>query len=929
MLKKLFLIFLLLPVTIYGQRLSLDRGWSFHLGDIPFPVVKGHSESYLNAKAGHAQGAAAPGYDDSQWQKVNLPHDWAIGTPVDSTENLAQGYHHRGMGWYRRQFKLETADRGQYLELQFDGVATHCTVWVNGILIHRNWNGYTSFYIDMTAIARYGDELNTVAVQVNADDQEGWWYEGAGIYRHTWLVRRPPLHVITDGVYAQPVKKNGQHWLIPAEVSLENSGQVSTAAVIEMEVHDTKGKMIAAGRTDAFAEMLKLTTVKLELAVDHPRLWSPDTPVLYRVTTYVRSANGQTDSSETRCGFRSIQFRADSGFYLNGKRTEIRGICNHQDLPGVGVAVPDALWSFRLHKLKEMGANAYRCAHNPPSAEFLDACDRLGMLVMDENRHFNAAPEYLRQLAWMVRRDRNHPSVILWSVFNEEPMQGSETGYQMVRRLSATVKQLDTIRPVTAAMNGGFFSPVNVAQAVDVAGFNYQIDKYDAFHHAHPGLPLTSSEDASGLMMRGVYETDFTRHLLDAYDTQKPGWGATHREAWKAIEKRPYLAGCFVWTGFDYHGEPTPFEWPTTGSSFGIMDACGFPKTAFYIHQAQWRKDRHVLAIAPHWNWPVSMTGKPIKVLVITNADRIELRLNGMLIGSQWADQYEMNQWNVPYHPGKLEARAYRDGKLIATQVVQTTGRAVALQLIPDRDCLSGDGLDAMPVTVRAVDSKGNVVPDAQLAVSFALTGQGTIIGLGNGDPNSHEPEQGTKRSLFNGLAQVLLQTRTNSSGYLLLRAASPGLKPAALTIPLALAAAARLVPEISPVQALAEWLLSPMTASRPNPGQQVAPNDMNSWERIHLPAGRTFSSGGYIILRAAFTVNASIQKNGGNMLLPGVSGEAEVWLDGKLAATKDQSEAADIRLKLRPGKADRLVNLLVKVHGAAMFGPAAPAVIR
>ena len=426
--------------------------------------------------------------------ELDLPHDWAVEGPFDEKENIAQGYRPRGIGWYRRQFQLDPADRGQHLELQFDGVATHCTVWVNGTVVHRNWCGYTSFYLDLTPLAKFGDKPNTIAVRVDANAMEGWWYEGAGLYRHTWLVKRHPVHLITDGVFANPVREADGSWSLPVEATLETpvaTRRRSKSRSLSPIRRGSKSRSRNAGDGGCTRSGRR----QIVAAGRGAELWSVAPPSLYRVRTVVLQNGKAVDESRTNCGFRTIRFDAEQGFFLNDQPLKLKGVCNHQDHAGVGVAVPDALWEFRLRRLQEMGVNAFRCSHNPPAAEFLDACDRLGILVMDENRNFNSSPEYMRQLEWLVRRDRNHPSVILWSVFNEEPMQGTEIGYEMVRRMAAAVKKLDPTRPVTAAMNGGMFSPVNVSQAVDVVGFNYQIDSYDRFHAANPNLPLTSSED--------------------------------------------------------------------------------------------------------------------------------------------------------------------------------------------------------------------------------------------------------------------------------------------------------------------------------------------------------------------------------------------------------------------------------------------------
>lgn len=760
-----------------GERLSLDLGWRFHRGDILAPVPRTGDQTYASTKAGAAGGAAALRYDASSWREIDLPHDFVVEGPFEASANVAQGYRPKGVAWYRRSLRLDPADQGKHLELQFDGIATNATVWFNGNVVAHDWSAYSSLYIDVTAFARFGDELNAIAVRVDADPLEGWWYEGGGIYRHTWLVKRAPVHLISDGVYAHPRRAPDGRWTLPVEATVANVGEALAEAEVEVVLVDPDGRAVAQGLTKVSVAPLERSVARLSLELAEPRLWSIETPTLYAVRTTVRQAGAERDAAVTLCGFRTERFDPDHGFFLNDKPVKIQGVCIHQDHAGVGIALPDAIIDYRLGRLKALGCNAIRSSHNAPTRELLDAADRLGFLVMDENRLFNTSPDYLRMLEWMVRRDRNHPSVILWSVFNEEPLQGRREGYEMVRRMAASVKRLDTTRPVTAAMNGGMFNAVNVSQAVDVVGFNYQIDAYDRFHAANPTKPITSSEDTSAVSTRGEYATDMTAHLLTSYDDVARPWGATHRAAWKAIATRPFIAGAFVWTGFDYRGEPQPFEWPTVSSSFGIMDLCGFEKTAFYIHQAQWVKDRPVLHLVPHWNWS-GREGQPILVVAMANTETVALLLNGKLIGEQKVDPFEMNEWHVPYAPGRLEAVGKTGGRAVAHAVVETTGAPVALRLTPDRSDLAGDGRDATPVTVEALDARGRPVPTANLAVNFTISG-GRIIGLGNGDANSHEPEKGDARSLYNGLAQVIVQTQVGASGALTLRAQAATLKAA------------------------------------------------------------------------------------------------------------------------------------------------------
>ncbi|MCX6910880.1 MAG: beta-galactosidase, partial [Verrucomicrobia bacterium] len=347
------------------ERLSLDRGWRFHLGDVPFPVIQGHSDTYHNAKAGKAWGAAAPEFDDAGWRHLDLPHDWVIEQPFSEKANLSQGYRPRGVGWYRRQFKLDAADRGRHLELQFDGVATHCTVWFNGTVVHRNWCGYTSFYIDITPFAQFGDHANTIVVRVDANVMEGWWYEGAGIYRHTWLVKRNPVHIVTDGVFANPVRDAKGRWSLPVEATLANSGREAAPVEVAVTLTGPDGKLVAQGRAKTALKPLGESVAKLSLPVEAPRLWSVDEPTLYRVRTVVTRNGAPLDEVTTTCGFRTLRFDADKGFFLNDKPLKLKGVCNHQDHAGVGVAMPDSLWEFRLRRMKEMGANAHRCSHNP------------------------------------------------------------------------------------------------------------------------------------------------------------------------------------------------------------------------------------------------------------------------------------------------------------------------------------------------------------------------------------------------------------------------------------------------------------------------------------------------------------------------------------------------------------------------------------
>jgi beta-galactosidase len=905
------------------EHLSLDRGWLFHEGDIPFPVIKGHQASYDNAKAGSSSGAASPEFDDSAWKTVNLPHDWAVEQPFDKDANIAQGYRQRGMGWYRKYFRLDPADHGKHLELQFDGIATHSTIWVNGVLSARNWSGYNSIYVDITPFAKFGGELNVISIEVDANAMEGWWYEGAGMYRHAWLVKRNPVHIETDGVFANPVKNADGTWSIPVETTLNSIEEKPATVEVESTLIDPEGKPVVSGHAEETVPPLGESVAKFALAVNSPRLWSVDDPTLYSVRTVVKRDGVIADELTIHNGFRTIRFDPDKGFFLNDKPLKLKGTANHQDHAGVGVAVPDSLWEFRIRRLKEMGSNAYRCAHNAPAAEFLDATDRLGMLVMDENRNFGASPEHLRQLDWLVRRDRNHPSVIMWSVFNEEPSQGTEMGYQLVRRMSASVKELDTTRPVTAAQSNSDLNPVNASQAADVAGFNYVYRDFDEYHKINPSKPMFSSEDTSTVMTRDQYVADRKAMLLDSYDDQALPWGLTHRDAWKQVDTRPFIFGTMVWTGFDYRGEPQPLSWPAAGSSFGILDLCGFPKAAYWIHQAQWITDRPILHVVPHWNWAGS-EGKPIKVMVFTNTESVALFLNGKPVGEKPVDKYQMATFEVPYEAGTLEAHASNGskeggGKEVARFAVETTGAPAAIRLVPDRKRLAGDGDDALAVTVEVVDARGRVVPTADVSVSFTLSGSGEIIGLNNGDPTNHEPEKGTQHSTYHGLAQVILQSKPAGAGPLTLHAASAGLDAGEATIGVIATAAPAAVAEIAnPPLVVMDWKRSPVSMERPDPNQQLMSSDMNSWANVHPGAWLPpFRDGRFAIYRARFTPRAQMRKAGCQLVLRDVAGKAQVYIDGKLVAEKTDPRTKTLTVAIAPGEGARVLSVLVEAPEA------------
>ncbi|KQN27012.1 beta-galactosidase [Sphingomonas sp. Leaf34] len=898
--------------------IALNHGWLFHEGDIPAPAVRGNDQTYAATKAGNAQGAAGLDYDDSDWSAVQLPHDWAIAHPVESDQNDAFGYRRRGIGWYRRYVVLPTAWHGQYLELQLGGMANNATVWFNGVPVAHSLSGYVQQTVDLTPYARFGDEPNTIAIRVDGDVMEGWWYEGAGLYRDCWLAVRPALHIATDGVHATPRAQTGGGWHVPVTVTLANAGAEQGQATLEAVLQDANGRTVAQSSAAATAAPLATATATMLLPVALPSLWSPDTPTLYTLHTRLVQGGKTIDSRRTGIGFRTAAFDPATGFHLNGAPLKIKGVCIHQDHAGVGVAVPIALMEWRVRRLKQIGANAIRFTHGTADAGMLDACDRLGMLVMAENRHFDPSPEYLAHLEWMVRRDRNRPSIILWSVLNEEPMQGSEQGYEMVRRLAAAVKALDDTRPVTAAMNDGMFTPRNGADAVDVVGFNYKHGWYDRYHTRHPDRPLLSTEDTSAVMTRGEWASDTARNVLTSYDTEAPEWGLTHHESWRMIGSRPYIAATFVWTGFDYHGEPTPLPWPAASSSFGILDLCGFAKMAYHLRRAQWITAEPVLAIGPHWNW-AGREGQPIKVMVPTNVEAVALSLNGQPIGRQLCKPFETLEWQVPFAPGTLEAIGYRAGREVVRASVTTAGRPATLRLTPDRPMMLGDGADVQPISVDLIDGRGVHVPTANDTVTFAVEG-GEIIGVGNGDPNDHAPEQGNARKLFNGFAQVLVRSAAGAK-HLVLTARVAGLPAARVAFPL-VAAQSRAVAVTPSVHHLGEWRRTPFVAQAPD-ARTIYPTQQ--WRGLsYVRTGRleeAQTGRAYTVIQGRFVPRRHVTARGGTLHFAGVIGRAELWVDGQHLATKSDPAEATMVATLPAGEQERVVTLLLQADAGEATG--------
>jgi beta-galactosidase len=775
------------------EQLLFDFGWKFQFGHLSDPARDlgfGFGQGDF-AKTGDFEFAKGK-FDDSKWRTLNLPHDWAVELPFvhDEEQNshgfkpLGRRYPETSVGWYRREFEIPAADAGKRIAVEFDGAFRDVIVFVNGCFIGRNNNGYAPFRFDLTDFLTYGAK-NYIVARVDASFGDGWFYEGAGIYRHVWLTKTDALHLGKwDSTVRTAVTDNAATLTLGTVV--ENQGKQAENAKVKWQILDAAGKTVATAEAPLQSIAVDGSAAFSATAnLANPALWSVDSPNLYSASVTVETAGKPRDAERVSFGVRTAVFDAEKGFFLNGKSIKIQGTCNHQDHAGVGAAVPDRLQWFRLGVLREMGGNAVRTSHNMPTPEWVEACDRVGVMMMCETRQMSSNPEGLAQLETMVKRYRNSPSIIIWSVGNEEDQlqdKMAEQGARIAATMVARCHELDPTRVVSAAVDGD--NEKGVSDAFDIIGFNYDLKGPDGYHVEHPKRPLYGSETSSAISTRGVYTTDKLRNTINAYDGVVP-WGETAEEWWKFYGTRDSEAGGFAWTGFDYRGEPTPYGWPSINSQFGIVDMCGFPKDTFYYYKAWWGKEPS-LHLFPHWNFE-GREGDMIPVWVYSNMDEVELFVNGQSQGSLKVPHLGHVEWKVKYEPGAIEARGSKDGKVVRTEKRETTGPTVAIRLTADRTEIDADGEDLAILKVEALDKEGRAVPTAGNRIGFKVSGDGALIGVGNGDPNCQESDKEPKRSLFNGLAQVILQS-TKRAGEIHIEAVKEGwdgpeLTPAKLVI--------------------------------------------------------------------------------------------------------------------------------------------------
>jgi beta-galactosidase len=865
-LRKFLLLFSLLPLAMSAadaprERLSFDADWRFTKGD---PLVVGEALVYERIKdwvlptgdellnwappraprpAGNPAGDvsyARANFDDSAWRKLDLPHDWGIEGPFQQELSGDTGkLPWFGVGWYRKKFALPATDAGRQLALELDGAMAYAMVWCNGQFVGGWPYGYSSWRVDLTPYVKPGAD-NVVAIRLDNPRESSRWYPGGGIYRNVWLVKTAPVHVAPWGVFVTTPVVARESALVDVAVTAENL----TAARAEVQVGvrlfaaDAAGRPVGEPVATSALQPLRLepgrrANISHTVAVAAPRLWSLRERNRYVAETTISQGDTVLDRTETPFGIRTISATVNTGFLLNGERVPLNGVCDHHDLGALGTAINVRALERQLEILQAMGCNAIRTSHNPPAPELLELCDRMGFLVMDEafdcwatgkkrddySRLF--ADWHEKDLRTLVRRDRNHPCVIEWSIGNEVSEQWQVDGWKVAAHLAAIVREEDRTRPVVSAFNNIRSGYNGFQTAVDIVGYNYKPFEYARLRQVHPQLVIEGSETSSCISSRGEYffpvsndkaegRADFQ---MSSYDLYAPTWALPPEAEWRGLDENPFALGEFVWTGFDYLGEPTPYNAdatnllnysdpvereraakelaeigrirvPSRSSYFGIIDLAGFPKDRYYLYQSRWRPDLPMAHILPHWNWP-DRVGQVTPVHVYTSGDEAELFLNGQSLGrkKKGPSEYRLRWDEVQYAPGELHVVAYQQGQKWAEDVVKTTGPAARLTLKADRAELRADGQDLSFVTVTIADQAGLLVPRSKNLVKFEVTGPGEIVATDNGDATSFESFQAKEHHAFNGLALVVIRTKAGEPGAITLQAQSADLTGAELVL--------------------------------------------------------------------------------------------------------------------------------------------------
>jgi beta-galactosidase len=768
---------------------NFDSSWKFMLGD----------DSLAKKNT----------FNDKKWRILDLPHDWSIeGSFSQKNPSTAnEGGLPTGIGWYRKTFTLPLSSKNKNIIINFDGVYRNSEVWINGHYLGKRPNGYISFNYDLTGYLKFGNQTNVIAVRVdNSDQPNSRWYSGSGIYRNVWLTTINKIHFKQWGTFITTPQINAHSATVNVSTNISSTDR---NLLLKTVIYDEMGKVVADNTSSINNQV---DDIDRNIVIKNPILWSTDHPYLYKVVLQLFKGNELLDDYKVNIGFRSFKFDSEKGFSLNGVPMKIKGVCMHHDLGALGAAVNTRAIERQLQILKQMGCNAIRTSHNPPAPEFLNLCDKMGFLVMDESfdmwakkktkhdYHEDWANWHKQDLTDQILRDRNHPCVFIWSIGNEIREQFDSTGISITRELVKVVKDIDDTRPVTSALSESDPHKNYIYQsgALDLVGLNYHQEVYADFLKNYPNQKFIATETMSALETRGFYDTptDTTRHwpqssknpftqgnsqfAVTAYDNVSAYWGSTHEETWKIIKKYDFLSGLFIWTGFDYLGEPTPYPWPARSSYFGIVDLAGFPKDVYYMYQSEWT-DKPVLHLLPHWNW------KPGQIIDVwayySQADEVELFLNGKSLGIKKKQGDDLHiAWKVKFEPGTLKAVSRKNGKIVLSQEIHTAGAPAKIQLITDRKSIHADGNDLSFITVKVLDKDGNIVPDAENLIKFKVKGEGSIAGVDNGSQISMEPFKANYRKAFHGMCLLIVRAQ-KTKGEILVEASSSGLTSSTLAL--------------------------------------------------------------------------------------------------------------------------------------------------
>ncbi|MGK9477656.1 beta-galactosidase GalB [Melioribacter sp. OK-6-Me] len=797
---NLIMILCLIAEMALSQTLEIRRvenfneDWKFHLGDI----TNGND----------------PALNDSQWRQLNLPHDWSIEGKFDENNpaTVGGGALPGGIGWYRKEFLVPDSYAGKRIFIEFDGVYMNSQVWINGAYLGNRPNGYISFRYELTDYIKYGDK-NLIAIKVdNSKQPNSRWYSGSGIYRNVRLVVTNPIYVDQWGTFVTTPFVSDSLSKVNIEITIRNDNDKPASVNIKTVIYDAEMRQIAVAESETKTIASGVTKFAQNFHLHNPQLWSLRNPYLYMAHTTIYENGRTVDDYITPFGIRTISFDAARGFYLNGEKIKIKGVCNHHDLGALGAAVNKSAIERQLEILKRMGVNAIRTSHNPPAQELLDLCDSMGFLVMDEAFDIwkKKKTEYDYALYWdewhkkdiedMIMRDRNHPSIILWSIGNEVIEQWDKDdslGVKITKELTSIVKSIDSTRPVTAACNNTSpDNPLFESGALDLIGFNYHHEEYPDFPKKFPGKKFIATETNSALATRGHYDmpSDSIRiwperwdkpfydgnpdNTCSSYDNCRAPWGSTHLDTWKTVKKYDFISGMFIWTGFDYLGEPTPYGWPSRSSYFGLIDLAGFPKDSYYFYQSQWTENK-MLHLFPHWNWK---EGDNVDVLSYTNLSEVELFLNGHSIGKKFISDENLRLiWSIKFKQGTLKAIGASEGTVVVKKNY-TADKPYKLRLEADRNVIRADGTDLSFITVKVLNINGNLVPNADCLIQFEIDGPGRIVGVDNGLQTSHEPFKANYRKTFNGLCLVIIQSDKNY-GEIKLKAEAENLIPSEIII--------------------------------------------------------------------------------------------------------------------------------------------------